>query len=100
MTCSVMGLRSGYRIHNIATRAQLLKASPPPHTLRLPYLKPSSFFIWMNAVGSQLVFLCFYLSAVPSKHLHIAPNGRFLKRTSDHPGPGGSCQSGLLAVVS
>lgn len=93
MTCLVMGLRSGYRIHNTATLTQPLKALPPPRTLPLPYLKPSSFFIQMNAVGSQLVFLRFYLSAFPSKHLHI---GRILKRTSDHPGPGGAVSRASL----
>lgn len=93
MTCLVMGLRSGYRIHNTATLTQLFRAFPTPH------LKPSAFLIQMNALGSQQVS-CVYSLVFPSKHLHIVASGTFLERIPDHPVPGETVQWCLVAVVS
>lgn len=81
MTCLVMELRSGCRIHNATTLAQLSRVFPPPqipcHTYTLMIFHPD------ECSGFLSGFSEFTLSAFPPDHLHTGADRRFLRRTSD-----------------
>lgn len=93
MTCLVMELGSGCRIHNTATLAQLSRVFPPP---QFPCHTYTLIISHLGACSRLLSgFLVFTQSAFPSDHLHIVTNGRFLKRISEPLSLGGSCLMAL-----